>query len=59
MLKITSVVTLILCLILFSSCGSTGGCKGKGGWYGDRNLTEVNPQKSDLSRLQETVSECE
>lgn len=42
----------VFCLGAMTSCASTPykkrkGCKGNGGWYGKRNLGEVNPQKAN------------
>ncbi|MFK7807132.1 MAG: hypothetical protein AB8F74_04945 [Saprospiraceae bacterium] len=58
MAKFASIMTLILCFALFNSCGSSNGCKG-GGWYGDRNLTEIAPEKPDLHQRSESYEECD
>jgi hypothetical protein len=56
MKKILSVLVAISILLVGSSCGSSGGCKGKGGWYGDRNLTELSPVKLlEVERNEATI----
>jgi len=59
MTKFASAFALFLCLACWSSCGSSNGCSGKGGWYGDRNLTEVSPELPDQFATKELSETCD
>jgi len=58
MTKYASAFALLLCLFCLSSCGSSNGCRG-GGWYGDRNLTEVSPELPDQVEIKEISEACD
>lgn len=58
MAKYASAFALLLCLVCLSSCGSSNGCRG-GGWYGDRNLTEVSPEIPDQVGNTEILEACD
>ncbi len=50
---------LLVFLITANACGSNKGCGGKGGWYGDRNLTDVSPKLLDYQKGSVAVLRCE
>jgi hypothetical protein len=58
MKKIIPVLATISLLLIGSSCGSSGRCKGKGGWYGDRNLTQISPAKLPMMVHKEAIDPC-
>lgn len=57
MTKYVLLMALFFALVTSSSCGSSNGCRG-GGWYGDRNLTQIQPHTPDEYEPNKTSIEC-